>query len=161
GFLRKVQANNDLAERVKRVDSYALLAQLSEEVGEPATADDLRSAFTARNAGVLAYQMMRRGLMDTLPMPVVPAMDPGGWKQVVGMDLEPVVTQLVQNRGWSAERASAAERRYRRFFYLKATLPANAASPTPEVDEFWHEHIINTQRYRPDCQRVAGRFLHH
>ena len=35
------------------------------------------------------------------------------------------------------------------------------ASPAPEVDEFWHQHIINTRRYGPDCRRVVGRFMHH
>jgi hypothetical protein len=35
------------------------------------------------------------------------------------------------------------------------------ASPTAEVDRFWHQHIINTMNYGPDCERVAGQFLHH
>jgi len=52
--------------------------------------------------------------------------------------------QLVRYRGWSPERAHSAERRYRRFFYLNATLPANSASPTSEVDEFWHEPYEET-----------------
>jgi hypothetical protein len=37
----------------------------------------------------------------------------------------------------------------------------NMASPTPEVDEFWRQQIINTKRYGPDCACADGRFPHH
>jgi hypothetical protein len=33
--------------------------------------------------------------------------------------------------------------------------------PTPEVDEFWHQHILDTRRYREDCERVFGRYVDH
>ena len=160
-FLRKAQADPSLAEQVKNADTYQDLAALSEAVGEPAPPADLRAAFTARNAGVLTRHMMRRGLIDTVPLRPVPPMKEDLWERVATMDLSPVVQQLVDYRGWTAKRAAAAERRYRRFFYLKAAMPTNNAAPTTEVDEFWHEHIINTRRYGPDCEQVAGQFLHH
>ena len=160
-FLRNAHADSSLAEHIRSSDSYEALEQLSGRGGPPARAAELRVAFTERNAGVLARQMMRHGLMDTLPLPSVPAMDNNLRNRVVSLDLGPVGTQLVEYVGWTAERAAAAERRYRRFLYLKAVLPDGMASPTEEIDQFWHQHIINTQRYGPDCQRVAGRFLHH
>jgi hypothetical protein len=88
-------------------------------------------------------------------------MDQDLWNRVAAMDLSPVVAQLVNYQGWTTERAAAAERRYRRFFYMKVALPEGMASPTPEIDEFWHQHIINTRQYKPDCQHVVGRFVHH
>jgi len=58
-FLRKAQADSQLAEQVNNTDSYQALAQLSERLGEPATASELRAAFSTRNASVLAQQMIR------------------------------------------------------------------------------------------------------
>jgi hypothetical protein len=161
GFLRSAQVDSRLTEQVTNADSYHALAALSELAGEPATAGELRAAFAARNAGVLAQKMIRRGVIEPVPLAPVPAMDQDLWNRVAAMDLSPVVMQLVNYKGWSMERAAAAERRYRRFFYLKAILPEGMASPTEEVDEFWHQHIINTRQYGPDCQAVVGRFLHH
>ena len=105
--------------------------------------------------------MMRRGLIDAAPLEPVAPMDHELWSRIADMDLSPVVTQLVTYLGWSAERAAAAEQRYRRFFYLKATLPEGNASPTTEIDEFWHQHILNTRRYASDSQRIYDRFIHH
>jgi hypothetical protein len=160
-FFRRARVDSQLAELVKATDSYQALAELSEQAGARVGAGELRSAFMQRNAGVLVQQMMRQGVVATLPLAPVPALDEELWKRVAAIDLSPMVGQLVNYRDWTAERAAAAERRYRRFFYLKAALPDGNASPTPEVDEFWHQHIINTRAYEPDCLRVAGRFLHH
>ena len=160
-FLRKAHADSGLAELVRNAGSYQALAELSERVDEPAPAAELRAVFAARNAAVLARHMMRRGAIDAVPLAPIPAMDRELWNRVACMDLSPVVMQLVNYKGWTEERARAAEHRYRRFFYLKATMPEGKASPIPEVDEFWHQHIINTERYGPDCQSVAGRFFHH
>ena len=33
--------------------------------------------------------------------------------------------------------------------------------PTSEVDEFWHQHILNTWQYASDCQKLTGGFVHH
>merc|ERR1712032_1544424 len=29
------------------------------------------------------------------------------------------------------------------------------------VDLVWHEHILDTQQYKMDCQRMFGRYIHH
>src|SRR4051794_28537543 len=106
-LLKKAQSDSTLAEQVRNAGSYESLAELSEQAGTPATAEELRSAFTARNAGVLAQQMMRRGLMEAAPLPPVQAMDHELWNRVAGMDLSAVVKQLVDYLGWTAERAAA------------------------------------------------------
>jgi hypothetical protein len=80
---------------------------------------------------------------------------------VAALDLSPVVTQLVNRKGWSAARASGAERRYRRYLYLVASRSVPSVVPTSEVDEFWHQHILNTWQYASDCQALTGGFVHH
>lgn len=33
--------------------------------------------------------------------------------------------------------------------------------PSEEVDEFWHNHILDTQKYHQDCDMIFGKYLHH
>jgi hypothetical protein len=160
-FIQRAHGDALLAGAVQSQDCYDALANLSERAGAPAAPGQLRAAFTARSAGVLAPRMMRSGLIDSAPLPPITPLDTELWSRAAALDLRPIAEQLVSFQGWSPERAAAAERRYRRFLYLKATMPDGHASPTDEVDLFWHQHIINTQRYGPDCQFLAGRFLHH
>ncbi len=160
-FLRKAHADPVLCEEVNQADSFQALEELSQREGAPAAAGEFRAAFHARNARVLVELMMRGGVMDPVELDPVPALDPDLWARVESLDLSPMVFQLVTYLGWTPQRAAAAERRYRRFFYLKTVLPNGMASPTRLVDDFWHQHIINTRNYEPDCLRVAGRFLHH
>lgn len=160
-FLKKAHTDQSLAEQIRNIDAYERLAELSRQSGHPAGASEFRSAFIARNARALLEHMVRRGLVEAItPIPLTP-IDPDVWNRVAALDLTPVAQQLIDYRGWTPERTASIERRYRRFLYLKTTMPEGSASPTREVDEFWHQHIINTRRYGPDCEAVAGRFLHH
>jgi hypothetical protein len=89
---------------VNNTDSYQALAQLSERLGEPATASELRAAFSTRNASVLAQQMIR----------FRPWMRGHLWNRVASLDLKPVVTQLVNYLCWSETRAASMNRTKRR-----------------------------------------------
>ena len=95
GFLRQAQKDARLAELVKSADSYQALAELSKQVDTPATVAELRAAFAARNALVLAQQLIRRGIFDRLPLAPVPAIDEDLWERVATIDLSPVASQLV------------------------------------------------------------------
>lgn len=33
--------------------------------------------------------------------------------------------------------------------------------PNKQIDEMWHEHILDTRKYSDDCQTVFGYYLHH
>jgi hypothetical protein len=33
--------------------------------------------------------------------------------------------------------------------------------PSEEVDEFWHNHILDTKKYFKDCELFFGEYLHH
>jgi hypothetical protein len=156
----KTYADPGLAEQVRNADSYEALAELSERAGQPATVDELQAAFVARNASVLARQMVRRGLIDSVQRAPAPVWKQDVWDRVAALDFNPVMTQLVNRKDWSPERAVSAERRYRRFLYLTLTVVAPVV-PTKEVDEFWHQHILNTKQYASDCERIAGYFVHH
>ena len=80
------------------------------------------------------------------------------------LDLAPVKMKLMHvesGEGWSEQRADAAEAEYRRFLFLMKKYPDAGASPTVEVDTFWHYHILDTMKYARDCEATFGFFLHH
>lgn len=56
---------------------------------------------------------------------------------------------------------ATAEREYRRFLCLVGMFPNKNLVPTKLVDEFWHQHILDTKAYREDCQEVFGVFIEH
>lgn len=63
--------------------------------------------------------------------------------------------------GWSTQQCEIVEQDYRRFLALKRHYPAHDIVPNREVDVFWHQHILDTQKYAADCDAVFGEFLHH
>ena len=80
------------------------------------------------------------------------------------LDLNPIKMKLMHapsGEGWSEQRADAVETEYRRFLFLMKKYPDAGASPTVDVDTFWHYHILDTMKYARDCQAAFGFFLHH
>jgi hypothetical protein len=49
---------------------------------------------------------------------------------------------------------------YRRFLGLLIT-EAAPLTPSKLLDEFWHQHVLDSRNYASFCTRTAGRFLHH
>lgn len=81
---------------------------------------------------------------------------------VDAIDLEPVKAVLAgRSIRWTEAQCELVERWYRRYLTLALLYPSAPLVPTPEIDEFWHRHILFTQKYSRDCDRVLGRFLHH
>ena len=80
------------------------------------------------------------------------------------LDLASIKMKLMHvesGEAWSAARADAVEAEYRRFLFLMKKYPDAEASPTVDVDTFWHYHILDTMKYARDCEAVFGYFLHH
>lgn len=66
-----------------------------------------------------------------------------------------------EGHGWSTEKSARVEALYRRFLALTFAYRTDAIVPTKEVDEFWHQHILDTRAYARDTVAVFGEFLHH
>lgn len=79
-------------------------------------------------------------------------------KAIANLDLTWVHARLVK-QGFSPDRADTAIFHYRQFLFLCAKYDGN--TPTVDVDEAWHNHILFTRQYAGDCQAVFGEFLHH
>lgn len=63
--------------------------------------------------------------------------------------------------GWDATQCDEAEAGYKKFLALKRTYPEKEIVPNKQVDMFWHQHILDTQKYAEDCEIIFGYFMHH
>lgn len=66
-----------------------------------------------------------------------------------------------EGQGWTAELSDEAEEEYKKFLALKRKYPTQEIVPNKIVDLFWHQHILDTEKYAEDCQKVFGYFVHH
>lgn len=59
------------------------------------------------------------------------------------------------------EFCSALHREYLRFWALKKTYKDKHIIPSLYLDKLWHLHILDTKKYREDCERLLGAFWDH
>jgi hypothetical protein len=83
------------------------------------------------------------------------------------LDLSSVRDAMVEKHGWVLERARAAQEEYVRFLTLLQMRPGFMLVPwldsegRDDLDQFWHQHILDTAKYSADCNAVFGRIVHH
>ncbi len=82
-----------------------------------------------------------------------------------GLDLEPILFKMCSKHsrggGWDINEARRVEELYRKWLFLHVLFPEERLVPSKEIDEMWHYHILDTLKYKEDCERMFGRFLHH
>lgn len=85
------------------------------------------------------------------------------WQRVDKIDLKEVGKKLMLDSSaqLTLEAVKQAESLYRRFLVLHALYPNEDFVPTKQIDEFWHQHILDTRNYAQDCEFLFGHFLHH
>lgn len=86
------------------------------------------------------------------------------WRAIAAIDLEPIKVKLCfAEDGTSVDRATAdrMELQYRRYLFLAVTHTNKSLVPTRDIDTFWHTHILDTAKYREDCQMTFSFFLDH
>ena len=73
----------------------------------------------------------------------------------------PFVHRLARENGWSRPYAFRVLEEYKRFLYLMLRA-GHPVTPSDEVDQAWHLHLLYTRSYWEDlCRDIAGRPLHH
>jgi len=85
------------------------------------------------------------------------------WQAIDRLDFERIKAKLLHRKDnhWTPATIERAERGYRQFLKLSGKYTGVAVVPNEEVDQFWHAHILDTQRYASDCERIFGYVLHH
>ena len=80
------------------------------------------------------------------------------------IDFGPLAFKLIhpeEGPGWTLQQVTHAIEQYRRFLFLNHLYPNHEIVPTREIDQVWHAHILDTVKYREDCQTLFGYPLEH
>ena len=83
---------------------------------------------------------------------------------VAELDLERIAWKVLNDPNkpkMSKNDVLKAVNQYRRFLSLKMRFPRSKLVPTEDIDLIWHAHILDTENYLSDCERLFGGFLHH
>lgn len=83
-------------------------------------------------------------------------------RDIGALDFDKVHAQLKSRKGWEDERIEAADAEYRKFLWLLARYPGEMMVPwNQDMDEFWHQHILNTANYTAMCKKLFGKYIDH
>jgi len=82
-------------------------------------------------------------------------------KAINELDLGPIKYKLVHENDLPLDEVRIMERQYRQFLMLVHLYPETSIVPTENIDKIWHAHILDTQKYRVDCDRIFGNFMDH
>ena len=88
-------------------------------------------------------------------------------KEPSDLDLRSVRDAMIEKQGWTDERADAAQFEYVRFLILLQKKPGFMLVPwldsngRDDLDQFWHQHILDTEKYSADCKALFGGMIHH
>ncbi|MDQ6961074.1 MAG: hypothetical protein Q9M28_00895 [Mariprofundaceae bacterium] len=78
------------------------------------------------------------------------------------LDLMTQNEKLISYSGWKSEKVMAVEGLYKEWLILhKVYGDKFALAPNKALDEYWHYHILDTQKYMVDCENIFGYYLHH
>jgi hypothetical protein len=85
-------------------------------------------------------------------------------EKLESLDLTLIAYKLMHpgyGQGWTRQQVDRAIVNYKRFLLLLYLYPNSAIVPTQEIDQVWHQHILDTRKYAQDCQWLFGYFVHH
>ena len=83
--------------------------------------------------------------------------------RVSQIDLSPVsrVLKYEKPEFWTDEVLAETEASYRNLLVLNLLYPDRDIVVNKILDDYWHQHILDTRKYAEDCEMVFGHFLHH
>ncbi|WP_219884550.1 glycine-rich domain-containing protein [Merismopedia glauca] len=93
-----------------------------------------------------------------------PELDRAFLERLAAIDFGAIAFKLMNAEdgdSWTLEMATWAIAQYRRFLVLTYLYPDEQIVPSREVDLVWHTHILDTAKYRADCNVLFGRFIDH
>jgi hypothetical protein len=80
---------------------------------------------------------------------------------IYNIDFSQIISKMVTRDGWIQEDAQETCKQYRNYIFLNKKYSDILLPPSLDIDLFWHEHILDTQKYIYDCNIIFGRYLHH
>lgn len=83
-----------------------------------------------------------------------------GLKKLDNYDYTSLKNRLMSKEFFPEDKADYLLAAYQRFFSLRFVADS-PISPTREIDNIWHLHILDTKEYEKFCNEVFGKFVHH
>jgi len=81
---------------------------------------------------------------------------------IYSVDFSNIINKMVKHQGWLRKDAEKVSGMYRNFLYLnKKYGDQYKLPPSEEIDDFWHNHILDTKKYQQDCLSIFGAYLNH
>jgi len=77
------------------------------------------------------------------------------------LNLTAVIERVMKEKRWTRRMGEIAAGFYKNFLYLSKKYSQHALTPTQQIDEIWHAHILYTQDYHEACNKIFGYYLHH
>ena len=69
--------------------------------------------------------------------------------------------RLARENGWTIEYSIRAVHEYKKFIFMLC-IADHSLTPSDQVDQVWHLHLLYTQSYWTDfCQNTLGKQFHH
>ena len=78
------------------------------------------------------------------------------------LDLEPILIKAIdteEGHGWTFDFACRMAQEYRRFLVLCLEHPSAPIVPSSLMDDFWHLHILDTQKHIKDAANLREAWL--
>lgn len=89
------------------------------------------------------------------------------WNDIKNFELDDVnislsfTDRLARENGWTIEFSIRAILEYKKFIFL-LTIAKHPLTPSDQVDQVWHLHLLYTQSYWDDfCDNTIKRKIHH
>lgn len=83
---------------------------------------------------------------------------------IAAIDLTAAKKKFLAKKSWwwkLRHSVEDVERDYKDYLFLIVTNQCKI-SCTQDINDLWHEHILDTRKYRDDCARINdGKFIHH
>lgn len=114
---------------------------------------------TWRSCGSLPQQ----SLISQLEREHLPGLSLEPWQhpETAMRDYGFLLERVMDEYKWDVDRSRGAIVEYLRFMQMLGEAPQMELIASSDVDLVWHEHILDTMNYGPDCIKLFGRFLNH
>lgn len=80
---------------------------------------------------------------------------------IMNIDFSLIINKIVSHQKWNRSDAEEVCRLYRNYLILNIKYPDKKLPPSDDIDEFWHNHILDTKKYRIDCDNIFGFYMDH
>jgi hypothetical protein len=80
---------------------------------------------------------------------------------IESIDFTMMRDKMVAHNGWKLSEVEQGIRLYRNYLILHLKYPDEKLAPSECIDEVWHNHILDTHKYRDDCENIFGKYLDH